>query len=293
MHPLTTWLALVGSVWALFALAEERLLPMHRADITRWLRGQTPHWAAPLVAVWDSVFGTPGVSSVYVLRAGMASQIAAFLVLGLSGVLYPGTSGVMLLLLFLYAPFLISALALGHLLPGAVSLRLQRGLLHYLSQSQTPARLGVWCACACIATLVLALLACALALVVVFMSNQARLLRSPVTWVVGYVEFVFKSPSGALSALQDAVRLRPIIVPGLAFPSFGIWLYAPCFPLLWVGLYVLSGTLIRYATAWGLMPVPGRAPGLLDIDLRPLHTLGAVAVGIVSAVYWIAVLWRR
>src|SRR5262245_18322118 len=53
MHPLTTWLALVGSVWALFALAEEHLAPPHRAQITRWLRGQTPCWPATFVAVCD------------------------------------------------------------------------------------------------------------------------------------------------------------------------------------------------------------------------------------------------
>ena len=48
MHPLTTWLALVGSVWALFALAEEHIAAPHRAQITRWLRCQTPSLAGDL-----------------------------------------------------------------------------------------------------------------------------------------------------------------------------------------------------------------------------------------------------
>jgi hypothetical protein len=98
-----------------------------------------------------------------------------------------------------------------------------------------------------------------------------------------------KDPSGRLSALQEAVRLQPVVVPGMAFPSFGIWFYAPCFPFVWVWLYMLSGMLIRGATAWRLLDTPGRALGLLDIDTRPLHTLGAVAVGVVSVVYWTAV----
>jgi hypothetical protein len=34
-------------------------------------------------------------------------------------------------------------------------------------------------------------------------------------------------------------------------------------------------------------------PSVLDIDARPLHTLGAVAVGVVSVVYWSALFWRR
>jgi hypothetical protein len=36
-----------------------------------------------------------------------------------------------------------------------------------------------------------------------------------------------------------------------------------------------------------------RTLGPLDIGARPLHTLGAVAVGVVSVVYWTALLWRR
>lgn len=293
MHPLTTWLALAGSVWALFALAEEHILPQHRAQITRWLRRQTLHWPVTFVAVCDSVFGAPALSGSYVLRACMASHIAAFLVLCLSGVFYPGTSGATLLVLFLYAPLLVSSLALVNLLPGSVSLLMQRALLQYISRSQMPGRLGVWLMCVSTATLVLAILAWALGLLVVFVSNQAHVLRRPVTWVVGYVESVLRTPTGSMQALQDAVRLQPIVVPGMAFPSFGIWLYAPCFPLVWVWLYILSGTLIRYATAWGILPVSGHTWGLLDIETRPLHTLGAVAAVLVSVVYWTAVFWRR
>ena len=140
---------------------------------------------------------------------------------------------------------------------------------------------------------ILAVLACALGFLVVFVSNQVHALQRPVTWIIGYVEFVIKDSDGGLSALQEAVRLQPIIMPGMAFPSFGIWFYAPCFPFVWVWLYLLSGVLIRGAMACGFMRASGRAPSLLDIDARPLHTLGAVAVGVVSVVYWTALLWRR
>jgi hypothetical protein len=156
-----------------------------------------------------------------------------------------------------------------------------------------PGRLSLWLVCSSLATLVLAILAWALAFVVVFVSNQAHVLRSPVTWIVGYVEFIFRDPTASLSALWDAALLRPIVVPGLVFPSFGIWLYAPCFPLVWVWLYVLSGTLIRSAAAWGIGPTAGRALGRFDMGTKPLHTLGAVAVGVVSAVYWTAVLLAK
>jgi hypothetical protein len=293
MHPMTTWLALVGSIWALFALAEEHIAAPYRVQITRWLRCQTPYWPATFVAVCDSVFGPPTLSGSYILRTCVASHIAAFLALCLSGVLYPGTSGLMFLVLFLYAPALVGSLALVNLLPGSISILAQRALLQRLSEGQEPPRLGTWLVLACAAAGVLAVLACALALLVVYVSNQVRLLQRPVAWIIGYVEFVSRDTAGGLQALQEAARLQPIIMPGMTFPSFGIWFYTPCFPFIWVWLYLLSGVLIRGATACGLLRAPGCALGLLDIDARPLYTLGAVAVGVASIVYWTALFWRR
>jgi hypothetical protein len=293
MHPLTTWLALAGSVWALFALAEEHIAAPHRAQITRWLRCQTPYWPATFVAVCDSVFGPPTLSGAYVLRACIGSHIAAFLALCLSGVFYPGTSGLMLLGLFLYVPALVGSLALVNLLPGSLSILVHRVLLQRVSDSHGPARVGTWLVLASAMTGILAVLACTLGFLVVFVSNQVHAFQRPVTGIIGYVESVLKDTTGSLSALQEAIRLQPIIMPGMAFPSFGLWFYTPCFPFVWVWLYLLSGVLIRGATACGLMRACRRAPRLLDIDARPLHTLGAVAVGVVSVVYWTALLWHR
>jgi hypothetical protein len=293
MHPLTAWLALVGSVWALFAVAEEHLSPRSRTQVTAWLRCQTPSWPATFVTVCDSVFGTPHVSVPGFLRVCIASQIAAFLALCLSGVFYPGTSGSILLVLFLYAPWLIASLALVNVLPSYVSLLVNRFFLQCLRHSDSPGHFGIGIVLTSAATLMLAVLACGLGFLVVFANGQASLLQRPVIWVAGYTEFVLKNVAGSTSALQEAVRLQPVIVPGVVFPSFGIWFYAPCFPLVWVWLYVLSGTLIRYATAWGILPAPGDTQGLCAIDTRPLHALGAVATGLVSVVYWVAVLWRR
>jgi hypothetical protein len=293
MHPLTTWLALVGSIWALFALAEEHLAAPHRAQITRWLRCQTPDWPATFVAVCDSVFGSPTLSGSYLLRTCVASLIAAFLALCLSGVLYPGTSGLMLLVLFLYAPALVSSLALVNLLPGSISILVQRALLQHVREGQGPPGMGTWLVLASAATGVLAVLACTLAFLVVYVSNQVHALQRPVTWIIGYIEFVIKDTAGSLYALQEAALLQPIIMPGMTFPSFGVWFYTPCFPFIWVWLYLLSGVFIRGVTACRLLRAPRCAPGLLDIDARPLYALGAVAVGMVSVVYWTALLWRR
>src|SRR5262245_13117726 len=215
MHPLTTWLALAGSVWALFALAEEHIAAPHRVQITHWLRCQTPYWPATFVAVCDSVFGPPSLSGAYVLRACLASQIAAFLALCLSGVLYPGTSGLMLLVLFLYSPALVGSLALVNMLPGSIALLVHRSLLQRISNGQGPPRVGTWVVLASTTTGVLASLGCTLGFLVVLLSNQVHSLQRPVTWIIGYVEFVVKDSAGGLSALQEAMRLHPIIMPGM------------------------------------------------------------------------------
>ena len=153
--------------------------------------------------------------------------------------------------------------------------------------------MGTWLVLAGVATGMLAVLACALGFLVVFVSHQLYALQRPVLWIIGYVESIIKDTTGGLSAFLEAVRLQPVIMPGMAFPSFGIWLYAPCFPFVWVWLYLLSGVLIRGATACVPRRWCRRVPSLLDIDARPLHTLGVVAVGVVSVVYWSMLLWHR
>ena len=292
MHPLTTWLALAGSVWAIFGLAEDHLTAVQRRQMIAWLRRQTPHWTATAVALCDSLFGQPTLSGAYVLRVCVATQIAAFLVLCLSGVYYPGTSGSIVVTLLLYAPFLVSALAVVNWLPGLGALLLVQALLLRAASTSSPLCRGLWYGLLVCTTGGCALLAWVLGLLVVYVSSELHLLRWPVTWLSGYVEFAFKSRSGALSVLQDAVCLRPVIVPHMIFPSFGIWLYAPCFPLIWTGLYRLTGGCIRAATALGLLRVPGDTDKLLDSNTPQRYMLGAVAVGIVSTVYWTAVLWR-
>src|SRR5262249_29004938 len=157
---------------------------------------------------------------------------------------------------------LMGCLALVNLLPGSLSLLVHRALLQRVSDGQRSPRVGTWLVLASTTTGVLALLACTLGFLVVFVSNRVHSLQRPVTWIIGYIESVIQDTGGGLSALQEAVRLQPIMMPGIAFPSFGIWLYAPCFPFVWVWLYLLSGVLIRGATACGLMRTARRTPGL-------------------------------
>ncbi len=198
----------------------------------------------------------------------------------------------MILALVLYAPFLISAIAVMNWLPGVSAFLLCCALLQWADNAPRHRGLGVQYGLVILTNGGLALLAGVLGVLVVSVSSYLGVLRWPVTWLSGYAAFAFTSRAGALSVLGDALRLQPVIVPGLIFPSFGIWLYAPCFPLIWLGLYLLAGQCLRGAAACRCFP-RSDSPYGLDIDGKPMQALGAVAVGLVSVLYWTAVLWCR
>ncbi|MGE3536011.1 MAG: hypothetical protein AB7N91_01095 [Candidatus Tectimicrobiota bacterium] len=291
MHPFTIWLALAGSLWSLFAFAEDHLTAESRAGLTAWLRGHSADWPGSLAATWDSVLPTAPATVRGDLRACVMLYVTAFLLLGLSGVLYPGT-GIMFLVFVLAAPLLFGLLALVNLLPGYLSLRVYRRLLQQAMARPSGAHPGPsWLGASLLVTAVLALLAWALSFLVVSLGGKAQLMRYPVTWISGYVDFVLQGGHGSLEALLEALQLRPVLVPGVAFPSFGIWLYTPCLPLVWSCLFLLAGALIRCTNRRGERPGMDDA-GLLALEARPLRSLGAVAVGLMSALYWVTLYLR-
>jgi hypothetical protein len=287
MHAFLIWAALMSGVWVLFAIADDHLPPKARAQVTRWLSLQGPrgHGLATFVTVCDSLFGTPTVSGGGLLRVGAVAQGVIILLLGLASVLYPGTSVLMAVLLTLYAPIVIGALAVMNLLPSYLVLLAGRAVLHWTSRTPTLGRLVVGLVGHGVLTVAVATLACGLGFLVLVVCSRTHLLRGPVSWLIGYIEFVLTGGTSPASFLVDALRLQPIVVPGLVFPSFGLWFYTPCFPTVWLWLYALSGFVVKWAMAWEAGRHYGRALGL-EKTLQPLHALGAVAVVLVSVGYW-------
>jgi hypothetical protein len=236
MHAFITWAALVSGVWVLFAMADDHLPPEARAQVAHWLSRQGPHGygLATFVTVCDSLFGTPTVSGGSFLRVGAAAQAVTMLLLGLASVLHPGTSVLMVMLLTVYAPCVIGALALINLLPGYLGLFAGRAVLHWASRTPTPGHLVVGLVWHGVLTVAVATLACGLGFLVLVVCSRTHLFRGPVSWLTGYIEFVLKGGGQPTSFLADALLLQPIVVPGLVFPSFGLWLYTPCFPMVWL-----------------------------------------------------------
>lgn len=288
MQSLTTWLALAGSTWALFALAQDHLAEATQKHIVAWLRCEVAlrQWPGMFGSVTASVFGQPLVSGACLLRVCLATHIAAFLTFCISGVLHPGLSSFVFVFLLLYAPLVLGGMALCTMLPGYLSLLSQRACLYRMQHATTRGRLVGWLLAEGVVQVALACGAWALSVLVVFVGIRSHLLRGPATWVVGYIEFILSGPTGSLHALREAVLLEPLLFPGVAFPSFGLWLYAPCFPTVWMWLYVVAGVCLRSLHALGVLPATSRGGGLLDVEARPLHTLGVVAIALLSVLYW-------
>ena len=145
MHAFITWAALVSGFWVLFAVADDHLPTEARAQVGHWLFRQGPreYGLTTFVTVCDHLFGTPTVSGRGFLRVGVAAQAVTMLLWGLASVLYPGTSVPMVVLLTLYAPWVIGALALVNLLPGYLIWLAGRAVLRWTSRAPTLGHLVV------------------------------------------------------------------------------------------------------------------------------------------------------
>jgi hypothetical protein len=89
----------------------------------------------------------------------------------------------------------------------------------------------------------------------------------------------------ALRTVRDAMTLNSVDPD---FPTLGVWTWAAFFASAWAAVYLAAGGVVRTMGA-----ALSRAVGFLNVDERPLTSLGWVAMLLVSVVYWAvaAVVW--
>ena len=68
-------------------------------------------------------------------------------------------------------------------------------------------------------------------------------------------------------------------------PAYGVFLYSTYFTSVWVWLYALSALAVRLVSSIG--HVVGRLDRLLDIENKPLHTIGLVWSLLVTLGYFV------
>ena len=67
---------------------------------------------------------------------------------------------------------------------------------------------------------------------------------------------------------------------------WGVWVFASFFTSAWVWIYVLTGALVKMLCWFGISICA------LDIDTKPIASLGWVGMVLVSVTYWAAAILK-
>jgi hypothetical protein len=167
--------------------------------------------------------------------------------------------------------------ALFNFLPDYLSLLKTRAIIAYMMQN--PSRVGNYL------LLVVDTLASFGIWLIAFFS---------LSWIIHGVGYGHAPHIAAVQAYYDSSG-RPGIFFFIKHPPDGsgttiidpmnIFLYSTLFTSVWVWLYVLSGWLtrtFRFVKKWGSVLTP-----YLNVEEKPLHSLGVVAICFESLLYWL------
>jgi len=274
------WIALLGGIWFLFDKSESVASIKTKTAIVQWLQNLDPagtaaSWPTTFAGLFDSVFGQYHFSWRCFWRSCLASWASTGILFAFWGSLRPaqweqyigsGFAGP------LFAWFLGTLLV--NAVPDYCSLLKSRYLIHVIGDRPSPIFICLLLALDIAATLSIYLTG--LALFLLAADGISFLLRERVVPLAAV-------PREIASFVADAVFLtrRPGIPPGV---SPGVWFYAAFFTCAWVWLYALSGAAVKLGQYLGMGVAVVR--GLLDIEEKPITSLGWAAMLLASIVYW-------
>jgi len=266
-----SWVTITGGIWLLFERAEVVVTPETKAAISRWLRNLDPttafpNWPATFAAVFDRIFGERHLSSRCFWRSCAASFISVVIVTLFWAALRPhqfakfvkDANYIFLVLIFVAAVYL-------NFIPDYLSLLESRYIIRLMSKTHSMIR-------------VLAYFAFDLVV------SAAIILGAFITWLAPYL-FLSDEPlfNSFLSVLLHLLLLSSL---SEGLPSFGICFYSTFFTSVWVWLYASSGLVVRLGQYLGIS-LRGLKM-ILDIDKKPLRSMGLVAMLLVTLVYVVA-----
>ena len=276
----TAWLlSLLGSIWALFKIAETVASPTLKAQVTKWLKSPNPldavaGWLPSFVEVFDRLFGRRHFSWSCFGRSCLASVGAVLLVTFYWAATRPTEA------LAVFVSGRVSKTALRFfvltvilsLVPDYISLLKSRRLIGWMNRNPRTRHLLVGLAFDLCGTVIL-----------VWLSWYAFWL---LTWTI---QFGWHSPS-----VEVVLRMPLWLTAGVMYGSYslsaepgyfplGIWPWATLFTAIWAALYAVAGAILKLARFIGLGL--SRALWTLDIDAKPIESLGVVSVVVVSALY--------
>jgi len=270
----------MGGLWVLFSHSEKVASPDAKKAITRWLKnvkleGTPTTWPSTFVDVFDSIFGKKHLSWHCFWRSCVASLIAVIVVTSVWGVLRPKHfAGFFVdLRILLFSDVLLFfyglALVLLNLFPDYVSLLESRYIIRRMSAVQhSPGR-------------ILSLLALDVVLTVsIFLAALFLFVSTVVYYFGGTAEAVLGFYA---LAIDDILSHGVFLSSERGSLSWGIFFYSTFFTSVWVWLYALSGLVVKLA---GYLDIGfSRLKWFLDIETKPLHSLGIISMLLVTLIY--------
>jgi len=291
------WIALMGGVWFLFEKSESVASPDTRLRITRWLKALEPEqvvssWPDTFLSIFDSVFGARHLS----WRCFSRSCVASCCVVATIGFVWAVFHWKTLHLALMFGeddaflPFmllsLISLLVVTtalNLIPDYLSLLKTRYIIQQMRGLRSRGRIVALFALDLFATGCLAigayigLMSGAVAIAkatghqAYFGHVLALVLDIVRTGNLGYIHIWSPSREVTTITLETGIPIA-------------IWFWAAFFTSLWAGLYVLTSAAVSLSHTLGIGVAAVRY--FLDIEKKPLTSLGYVAMLFVSIAYW-------
>jgi hypothetical protein len=278
-------LGLFWGVHRLFAAVGDVLSENHRLEIAVWLldlrtAATVEPWTATFAKVFDRVFGDKHVS----WRCFWKSSLASLCMAAVATTLLRGMSDIR------KAPFLWCLRSiLGNVLPDYISLLETRSMLTVMSRLRGALLIAMALWLDLVLTNMLATLAGTLGSMVdgIWLSH---IMGWPLWPWARYNLMAFEKFLTEWSWIKSVLTFEAI----KQYPRHSIvvlYVYPAYFTSIWLWLYALAGFALRGAgrfdalVAWLISH--------MDIEKKPLHSIGLVAGAIVAIAYWTAVAVMR
>lgn len=274
---LASWAAVMGGLGVLFSLSEKAVSPDAKKTITRWLKnvkleGTPTTWPSTFASVFDSIFGKKHLSWRCFWRSCVASCIAVLVMTFIGAALRPlharnqmeyfrGNPEVFLLWVIVFAGL--------NLLPDYVSLLESRYIIQRMSAVQhSTGRI--------------------LSLLVLDVVFTVSIFLAALFLFVSIVVYYFGGTAEAALGFY-ALAIDDILSHGVFLSAeremlpLGIFFYSTFFTSVWVWLYAISGLVVKLEGYLGIGF--SRLKWFLDIENKPLHSLGVISMLLVTLIY--------
>ncbi len=275
------WLTIVGFIWALSLAVEGIASPSAKANVSKWLKhteiAETfANWAGTFSSLFDSIFGKRH----WAWRCFEASCVASVFSVVTLMILW-ATVRPQQIWSYLDDPHfwahnfgvLFATLWL-NFLPDYLSLLETRYAIGLMQRAHSWVRIVLILIADLIATILIAFSAflAYLGFWYVIAGREPDFLR----WLV--YDFVSNG------IFLDATNYRGV--------PFGVWFYSTFFTSVWVWLYGLSGLTYRLVRSHHFTSLIGILKWFLDVDNKPIWSIGVVLLLLLGLIYAIWVLFR-